>query len=450
MAVVAHEMPALAEFSGVLVQPGDAEYDEVRQVYNGMIDRRPAVIARCRGTADVVAAVTAARDSGLEIAVRGGGHGVAGNCVRDGALMIDLSEMRGIHVDPVARTVRAQPGVTWAEFNRETQLHGLAVTGGTVSTTGIAGLTLGGGLGWLMSKYGLTCDNLLSAEVVTADGRVITAAEGEHPDLYWALRGGGGNFGVVTSFEYRLHPVGPITGGLIAYPFAAAADVARFYRDFTETAPDELGVILGLVHAPDGSGMKMVALVVCHCGDPGQAERDLRPALEFGQPIMAQVGPMPYPAINQLLDAAYPKGSMNYWKSNFVETLSDEFLDAAITRFEACPSPMTAVAIEHMHGAPTRVAADATAFPHRQPGYNLLITSVWTDPSDNDVNTSWTRGAMEALAPDLTSGRYLNYLSEDDAPPARDTFGANEERLARVKREYDPDNLFRPAGRPSV
>ena len=215
MAVVAHEMPALAEFSGVLVQPGDAEYDEVRQVYNGMIDRRPAVIARCRGTADVVAAVTAARDSGLEIAVRGGGHGVAGNCVRDGALMIDLSEMRGIHVDPVARTVRAQPGVTWAEFNRETQLHGLAVTGGTVSTTGIAGLTLGGGLGWLMSKYGLTCDNLLSAEVVTADGRVITAAEGEHPDLYWALRGGGGNFGVVTSFEYRLHPVGPITGAAI-------------------------------------------------------------------------------------------------------------------------------------------------------------------------------------------------------------------------------------------
>jgi FAD/FMN-containing dehydrogenase len=441
--------------SGSLLRPGDEGYDDVRQVYNGMIDRRPAVIVRCRGTADAVAAVNAARRSGLEIAVRGGGHGVAGHCTCDEGMMIDLSEMRGVHVDPLARTGRAEPGVTWAGLNRETQLHGLAVTGGTISTTGIGGLTLGGGFGWLMSKYGLAADNLLSAEVVTADGRVLTANDQEHPDLYWALRGGGGNFGIVTSFEYRLHPVGPtITGGLIAHPLEAGRSLGRFYRDFTSDLPDDLGVLFGLVHAPDGSGVKLAALVVCHGGDEQQALRDLAPALEWGEPAIVQVGPMPYQAMNQMLDAAYPKGSLNYWKSSFLESLSDDFIDTAIERFEACPSSTTAMVLEHFHGAATRVPVEATACPHRLPGYNLLITSVWSDAAADDANIRWTRETMEALAPDLGTRSYLNYMAEDDAGDSRtrQAFGANYERLANIKRVYDPDNLFhrnqniRPAG----
>ena len=438
-------LDALEGFSGSLVRPGDDSYDDVRRVYNGMIDRQPALIARCRGTADVVAAVNVGREYGLEIAVRGGGHGVAGHCVCEGGMMIDLSEMRGIHVDPAVRTGRAEPGVTWAELNRETQLHGLAVTGGTVSTTGIAGFTLGGGFGWLMAKHGLACDSLMSAEVVTADGRVLTVSANEHADLFWALRGGGGNFGVVTSFEYQLHPVGPlVTGGLIAYPLDAAGDLARFYRDYTVDLPDELGVLYGLVHAPDGSGTKLAALVVCHGGSEEQATRDLAPALGFGEPVMAQVGPIPYEAMNQLLDAAYPKGSMNYWKSSFLEALSDEFIDTAIAQFEACPSPTSALALEHFHGAATRVLVDATACPHRLPGYNLLITSVWSDSTTNDANLSWTRETMKALAPNLASRRYLNYMSQDDDGDNRSqqAFGPNHERLTTVKQAYDPNNLF--------
>ncbi len=447
MTVSAHDEveSSLEGLSGSLLWPDDQGYDEVRRVYNGMIDRRPAVIVQCRGTADVVAAVNAARRSGLEIAVRGGGHGVAGHCTCDAGMMIDLSAMRGIHVDPVAGTGRAEPGVNWAELNRETQLHGLAVTGGTISTTGIAGLTLGGGFGWLMSKHGLTADNLLSAEIVTADGRVLTANEHEHPDLYWALRGGGGNFGIVTSFEYRLHPVGPIiTGGLIAHPLEAGRDLGRFFRDYTADLPDDLAVMFALVHAPDGSGARLAALVVCHGGDEEQAHRDLAPALEFGEPAMVQVGPMPYETMNQMLDAAYPKGSLNYWKSSFLESLSDDLIDTAIERFEACPSATTAMALEHFHGAATRVPVEATACPHRLPGYNLLVTSVWFDTSANDANVRWTRETMEALAPDLEARNYLNYLSEDDGGDVRtrQAFGSNHDRLANVKNVYDPDNLF--------
>ena len=437
---------ALAGLSGAVVRRGDPGYDEARGVYNGMIDRRPTVIARCRGTADVVASVNAGRDHGLELAVRGGGHGVAGHAVCDDGLMIDLSEMRGIHIDPEARRARVAPGVTWAELNRETQLHGLAVTGGTVSTTGIAGLTLGGGFGWLMAQHGLACDNLVSAEVVAADGRVLRADADEHADLFWALRGGGGNFGVVTSFEYQLHPVGPlVTGGLIAHPLDGAGDLARFYREYTADLPDELGVLFGLVHAPDGSGTKLAALVVCHCGSEEQAQRDLAPALGFGAPVMAEVGPVPYEAMNQLLDAAYPKGSLNYWKSSFLDALTDGFIDTTIAQFETCPSPTSALALEHFHGAATRVPVQATACPHRLPGYNLLITSVWSDPATTDANVRWTRATMEALAPSLASRRYTNYMSQDDDGDehrSQQAFGPNYERLARVKHAYDPANLF--------
>ena len=275
-----------AAFSGLVLLPGDDGYEEARRVHNGLIDRHPALIARCIGTADVADAIRFARESGLEITVRGGGHNVAGRAVADDAVMIDLSLMRGMYVDEDARTVRAQGGVLWGELNRETAVHGLAVTGGVISTTGIAGLTLGGGLGWLMTKYGLAIDNLLSVDLVTAGGEAITASTSEHPDLFWALRGGGGNFGVATSFEYRLHPVRTVVGGIVAHPFPAARDLLRFAREFAQELPDELMIVAGLVHAPDGSGMKLAAVIVCHCGTEEQANADLKPLLEFGEPAM--------------------------------------------------------------------------------------------------------------------------------------------------------------------
>jgi FAD/FMN-containing dehydrogenase len=445
-AVTEQELTGLEAFSGEIVRPGDNGYEEVRRGFNGLIDKRPTLIARCRGEADIADAIAFAREAGLEISIRGGGHSVAGRCITDGGVMIDLSLMKGIYVDPSARAARVQPGVTWGELNRETQLHGLAVTGGLISTTGIAGLTLGGGLGWLMSKFGLATDNLLSARVVTADGRTLTASEQENADLFWGLRGGGGNFGVVSSFEYRLHPVGPmVTGGLVAHPFDAAGDVLRFYRDFTADAPDELVSFAGVGHAPDGSGAKIALVVACHVGAPEQAEADLRPLRELGSPVMVELGPLPYTVMNSLLDAAYPTGSLNYWKSAFLSELSDEALDELLARFAACPSPMTAALLEHFHGEVTRVPVDATAVPHREPGYNLVITSVWTDPAASDENVAWTKEAFGAMEPFLVSRRYLNYFSEDDVgdDPVRAAYGPNYERLVQLKKEYDPDNVFR-------
>src|SRR5215831_1911875 len=357
-------------FSGQLLQPADAGYEEARKVHNGLVDRRPALIARCRGVGDIVDAVSLARKLNLEVAVRGGGHNVAGRATVDAGLMIDLAPMKGVHVDPSSRSVRAQGGVTWAELNRETQLHGLAVTGGVVSTTGIAGLTLGGGIGWLMGKHGLSVDNLLSVELVTAAGEVLTVTADEHPDLFWAVRGGGGNFGVASSFEFRLHPLRQILGGLIAHPFAAAKEVLRFYCEFSAAAPDELTVFGALVHAPDGSGVPLAAFVLCHCGSPEQAEKDVRPLLEFGAPALVQVGPMPYPAMNMILDDAFPRGALSYWKSSFLRALNDETIEAMVDRFAACPSSMSGILIEHFHGAVTRIGSSDTAVPHREPGYN--------------------------------------------------------------------------------
>ena len=298
-------------FTGQVLEPADPGYEDARKVHNGLIDKRPALIARCRGVADIVDAIKLAREQKLEVAVRGGGHNVAGLSTIDGGVMIDLSPMTGIRVDPEARTARAQGGLTWGPFNRETQLHGLAVTGGVISTTGIAGLTLGGGIGWLMGKHALALDNLLSVDLVLADGRAVTASGEDHADLFWALRGGGGNFGVAASFEYRLHPIGPmITGGLIAYPFSAAWDVLRFYRDLTASLPDELSVVAGLIHAPDGSGTKLAAIVLCHCGPLDAGERAAQPIKQFGTPVMDVIGPMPYSAINAMLDAGYPRGAL--------------------------------------------------------------------------------------------------------------------------------------------
>ena len=431
-------------FTGQILQPSDPAYDEVRKVHNGLVDKRPALITRCRGVADVIDAVNLGRKLNLEVAVRGGGHNVAGRSTTEGGLMIDLSLMKGIHVNPKARAARAQGGLTWNEFNRETQLYGLATTGGVVSTTGIAGLTLGGGLGWLMSKHGLALDNLLSVDLVLSDGRILTASTQDNADLFWAVRGGGGNFGVATSFEYRLHPVGPIvTGGLIAYPFSAAWDVLRFFRDVTASLPDEFSVFAGLIHAPDGSGTKLVALVVCHCGESGDGARGAQPIKKFGAPLMDVIGPMPYVAVNAMLDAAYPRGALNYWKSNFLASLSDEAIRTMIDCFAKCPTPMGQLLLEHFHGAVTRVGPTETAFPHRAPGYNAVVISEWMQPKDSNACIAWARDSFTAMQPFMGSGRYMNYLGDDETgDPAAAAYGPNYQRLQQVKAKYDPENFF--------
>src|SRR5215216_6563708 len=373
------------QVSGLVVSPHDAGYDEARAIHNGLVDRRPALIVRCRTTADVVAALEFARSAGLEVSVRGGGHNVAGRAVTDGGVMISLADMTEVAVDPASATAVAQGGATWAELNTATGEHGLAVTGGAISTTGIAGLTLGGGLGWLMGKHGLAADNLLAVELVTAAGEVLEVDAGSHPDLFWALRGGGGNFGVVTSFTYRLHPVGMVTGGLIAHPIEAAPELLRFYRDAVADASDDLTVFAALVHAPDGSGAKLAALVVFHSGDPGEAERDLEPFKAWGSPLL----------------------------------------------------------VEHFHGAVTRVGATETAVPHRDEGWNVVLPSVWTDPADTEANIAWSRETFAALQPHVGRGRWLNYLGDDQAEDAiRAAYGPNYDRLREVKRQYDPDNVF--------
>ncbi|HJP66719.1 MAG TPA: FAD-binding oxidoreductase [Actinomycetota bacterium] len=432
-----------SSISGEVLGPDDAGYDDVRRIHNGLIDRRPAVIARCRSSSDIAAAIGFARANDLDISVRGGGHNVAGLAVIDDALMVDLSLMKSVEVDPDARTVRAEGGVIWAEFNDATHAHGLATTGGIISTTGIAGLTLGGGLGWLMPTFGLAADNLIGVELVTADGEILQVDAESHPDLFWALKGGGGNFGAVASFTYGLHPLSEVTGGLVAHPFDAARDVLAFYRDFTASISDNLMVVSGLVHAPDGSGVPLSVFGVCHVGPPDEADRELQPLLGFGNPVLTAVERMPYPQVNTLLDDGFPRGALNYWKSSFLDGLSAEAIDTLAKRFPASPSPMTGMVMEHFHGAATRVPVSETPVPHREPGYNLLIASVWMDPETTDANVVWTRETYAALEPYLARRRWLNYLGNDESPDAvASAYGPNSARLAEIKRRYDPDNVF--------
>ncbi len=429
--------------SGRVLRPSDDGYEEARRVHNGLIDRRPALIVRCRNAADAAAGVRFARAAGLDISVRGGGHNVAGRAVVDDAVLIDLAEMKGIEVDAGGRTVRAEGGLNWGELNAATGEHGLAVTGGLVSTTGIAGLTLGGGLGWLMGKHGLAADNLLAVELVNADGEVVDVTESSDADLFWALRGGGGNFGIATTFTYRLHPVETVTGGLIAHPFDAAAEMLRFYRDAAAGGHDDMTVLAALVHAPDGSGTKLAAMVVFHTGEPERAEEDLAPFKSFGSPAMVDVGQMPYPVMNTLLDAGFPRGALNYWMSSFTRGLSDGLLDTMVERFASAPSPMGAILLEHFHGAVTRVGVTDTAVPHRAESWNLLIPNVWTDPATTEENIAWTRETHRALAPHLEEARWLNYLGDDQGLDAvRGAYGPNYERLLELKRRYDPENVF--------
>jgi len=430
-------------FTGRLLQPADAGYDEARRVHNGLIDKSPALIARCHGAADVADAVGLARSLQLEVAVRGGGHNVAGSAAIDRGLMIDLSPMKGIHVDPATRTARAQGGVLWKEFNRETQMHGLATTGGVVSTTGLAGLTLGGGLGWLMPKYGLALDNLRSADLVLADGRLVRANSAENADLFWAIRGGGGNFGVAVSLEYDLHPVGPmITGGVAAYPLARAADVLAFFREACASAPDEMMLACGMQTAPDGSGAKIVGIIPAHCGSLPDGEAAVRKIKAFGPPIMDLIGPMPYCALNGMLDPAFPKGALNYWKSQLLVELSDASIRTLKDAFEACPSPMSMIVLEHFHGAASRVPLDQTACTLRATGVNVVIISQWANPSETERNIAWARTTYDSLRPYFAPTRYVNYLANDEKDPAAVVYGANYPRLRELKKKYDPENFF--------
>jgi FAD/FMN-containing dehydrogenase len=446
IALVANAAAELATtFRGQLLRPGDPGYDDARKIHNGLVDKHPALIARCGAVDDVVDAVALAQELQLEAAVRGGGHNVAGRASIDGGVLIDLSLLKGIRVDARNRTVRAQGGVTWGELNRETQQHDLALTGGVVSSTGIAGLTLGGGLGWLMGKYGLALDNLRAAELVMADGTVMRVSPDAEPDLFWAIRGGGGNFGIATCLEYELHLVGPtVTGGPIIHPIARARELLQFFRERTRALPDEHTIFASLTHAPDGSGTEVAALVTCHCGAPVDAERAMRPLKGFGSPLLDGVGPMPYCELNSMLDANYPKGALNYWKSTFLTELDDAAVDTMIDCFARCPTPMGQLLLEHIHGAATRVGIADTAFPHRREGYNFLVLAQWIDPAATPACIAWARETYGRMQPFFASGRYVNYLDDDEAgDPVAAAYGPNYRRLQQIKARFDAKNFFR-------
>jgi FAD/FMN-containing dehydrogenase len=432
-------------FIGPVLLPGAPSYEEARKIHNGMIDRRPAIIARCRGIADIADAVRFARAKGLEVAVRGGGHNVGGRAVVDGAMMIDLSLMKGIHVDARNRTAVVEGGAIWKELNRETQLHGLAVTGGVIGTTGVAGLTLGGGFGWLMPKYGMAMDNLVAVNLVLADGSVVRASAEEHPDLFWAVRGGGGNFGVAASFEFKLHEVGPIvTGGLVAFPFAEAAKVLRAYRDLAAGAPDELMLVAALTTAPDGSGTKIVGIASCHIGAKADADSVGATIRTFGTVAVDALGPIPYAALNGMLDAAFPAGAFNYWKSVFQPRLDDAAIDAMVAAYEKCPVPTSSLLLENFHGAASRVPVDATAFALRDTGFNTLVMGQWMDRSQEKATMAWVRETHATLESFAGPRRYVNYLGDDEETnaAANAAYGPNLARLRQLKGRYDPDNLF--------
>jgi FAD/FMN-containing dehydrogenase len=428
---------------GELVVAGEAKYDEARRVWNGNVDRRPALIVRCLGAADVQQAVNFARSLGLLVSVRGGGHSAPGYGTNEGGLVIDLSLMRGIRVDPDARTVQAQGGALWRDLDHETQAFGLATTGGTVSNTGIVGLTLGGGLGWLMGKHGLSIDNLVSADVVTADGQFRKASAKDEPDLFWALRGGGGNFGVVTSLEYRLHPVTQVLGGMVIYPLDQARDVLRFYRDFTSTLPDEAEAYAALLTAPQG--MPVAALILGYNGPIAEGEKVLAPARRFGKPVADVVGPMPYAARQRMLDEPNAiHGLQRYWRSAFTEQISDGLIDVMVEGASSFSSPLSALLLFHMHGAATRVSPTATAFAPRRAQWDFDAIGQWAEGAESPTHIAWVRALWSELEAHLKGSAYVNHLAADDRPEkVRASYGDNYSRLRSLKATYDPKNLFR-------
>jgi FAD/FMN-containing dehydrogenase len=439
-------------FRGELISAGHADYDIVRAVWNAAIDRRPRLIARCMGPSDVVAAVRYAREHDLEIAIRGGGHNVAGTAVCDAGIVIDLSAMRAVHVDPAARRAWVQGGALWGDVDNETQAHGLATTGGIVSHTGVAGLTLGGGVGWLMRKHGLTVDNLLAVEIVTADGERLRASEEDHPDLFWALRGGGGNFGVVTSFEFRLHPIGPtVLAGPIFWDATDTRDFLRFYRDVIRDAPDELGTVVRFGTAPplpaipaDLHWRPVVMVGTCYAGPIEDGERVLRPLRAYRAPLLDLVGPTPYSGFQSGLDSTVPHGWNYYWKSTHLPELGDDLIDVIAEHAFSCSSPRSYVAMFHLKGAVSRVAGGATAFGNRQASHAITLDAVWRQGEDfGDRDTAWTRGFFAALNR-FREGVYVNFLGGDEDPGrVREAYGDSVyARLVDVKSRYDPDNVF--------
>jgi len=440
-----------ANLRGELIRPGDEGYDEARKVFNAMIDRRPALIVRCAGVADVIHSVNFARENQLLLAVRGGGHNVTGNAVCDGGMVIDLSGMKGMRIDPVARTVRAEPGLTWGELNHDLQVFGLGATGGYVSITGIPGLTLGGGFGWLVRKHGLALDNLLSVDVVTADGRLLTATLKQNSDLFWALRGGGGNFGVVTSFEFQVHPVGTVLGGLIIHPVSSARDIFRLLRENAETVPDELTLGILLFSVPsvpflpkELHGVPVVAIGVCYAGPIAEGERALMPFRSFGRPLVDAIQPMPFSVAQTMADVLWLPGRHNYWKSSFLKDLSDAAAGTIVDRFATVPSRQTVVLVDHNGGgAISRVGRDDTAYPHRDLSYNFLISSEWTDPKDSEKNIRWTREFWEAMRPFQAGALYVNYTSDEGEEVIKAAYTHAHHRLEALKKKYDPTNLFR-------
>lgn len=438
-------------FVGEIIVPGDGAYESARKIWNAMIDRRPAVIARCATTSDVVRGVSFARDNGLLLAMRGGGHNIAGSAMVEDGLVIDLSQMKAARVDRARRRVTIEAGATLADLDAATQAHGLATPVGINSTTGIAGLTLGGGFGWLSRKYGMTVDNLESAEVVTAAGDVVRASATEHPDLFWALRGGGGNFGVVTRFEYRLHPVGPdVLSGLIVYPLSVAKSVLQQYRAFVATAPEELTVWAVLRQAPplpflpeSVHGREMVALALIYAGDPKQGEPLIEPLRRFGTPWGEHIGVQPYVAWQKAFDPLLTPGARNYWKSHNLTTLQDGLLDAVIASVERLPSPQCEIFFGAIGGATTRPAPTSTAYAPRDAQFVMNVHGRWDDPADDQRGIGWARDFFQASAPFASGGAYVNFLTADEGDRVRAAYGPNYDRLTQLKRQYDPDNLFR-------
>ena len=429
-----------ARLRGEVVLPSDDAYESCRRIWNASIDKYPGIIVQCVGTGDVVDAVYFARENDLLVAVRGGGHNVGGRALCDDGMVIDLSLMRGVQVDVNARVAHVQGGAKLGDIDKETHLHGLAVPVGVISDTGVAGLTLGGGVGWLVQKYGLTIDNVRSFEVVTADGKLLRASANEHPDLFWALRGGGGNFGVVTSFEFLLRPVETVLGGMILFPRERAGEVLRFYRDFVPSAPEELTAYAGLLCAPDGT--PAVAVIVCYCGDLARGEKAVQPLRDLGSPILDTISPIPFPQMQSMLDGGFPEGTQNYWKGLFAHECPDQAIDAMVEHANRAGSPLTSILIEYYGGAASRVGPGETAFAHREAMFDIAILTQWQDPAESDDHQAWTRFLAKALEPS-SNGRYLlNTLDRDDNDRIRAAFGENYDRLVEVKHRYDPTNFL--------
>lgn len=434
---------------GRVILEGDPDYDEARKVYNGMIDRHPAAVVRCEGAADVATCVNFARDGGLDLSVRGGAHSVPGFGTNDGGIVIDMAGMKSISVDPRAQTVRAGGGCNWGEFNEATYAHGLATTGGIIASTGIAGLTLGGGIGYLTRAYGLSLDNLLSADVVTADGRTLKASERENEDLFWALRGGGGNYGAVTTFEYKLHPVKDIVAGIFFYSLDHVRTVLQFFRDYIATAPEQMGAFPAFQIAPPlpfiaekDHGKPFIAIVACWVGPAEQGEQMMEPMRNVAPRVAEMVAPMPYPALNGMFDPLLPPGLQHYWKASFATELTDGAIAAHMEYGPKVPVVNSTVHLYPINGAAQRVAPDATAFAYRDAKFATVIAGMWPDPADNEKNTKWVKDYYKALEPHSSKGGYINFMADDDQGRIRENYRGNYDRLVAVKRQYDPTNLF--------